>query len=263
MDAEELAPPPHMRWQPDPDPDGAPEEPGYGGQMAQPGRPAFAATTFRVQPAVEEPVPVHVAEPVLPADPNGYAPADPAAARYGPVADPATGYAVPDEGAHDHWVGEDTAVYPGIEDAHGYPAAYEAAAPTTGYDVRHLDEPSGLPPVFDEPSGAAPAQPATMLDQAGLLAEPTQGQRSQFPDLSPLLAVDEVSELRQRWNEIKGTFPDDPVTSVKEASKLVGECTKLFERRLGVDPDGDDVSTEDLRLALQRYLAFFERLLSS
>ena len=87
--------------------------------------------------------------------------------------------------------------------------------------------------------------------------------RPALPDISPLLSPDEVNDLRKRWTKIKGIFPDDPISSVQDASKLVSECTELFERRLGVDSKSADVSTEDLRLALQRYLAFFERLLSS
>jgi hypothetical protein len=275
VDADELAPPPHMRWRPDPEPDPAQmEEPPYGGPGAPPGpRQAFGATTFRVQPAAEEPVAVHVAEPGLPAGPHGaYAGADPAApvdARYGvdPVAPPGGGYApggVPDDQPVDGWVGEDTAIYQDAEPAHGFAGGYAPPAPPTGYDPGRYDPPAKQP-VFEEPAEAPAGDDAPPFGHFSPAPDPrpTPPPRPPLPDLSPLLADDEVSELRQRWNEIKGTFPDDPVTSVKEASELVGECTKLFERRLGVDPDSAEVSTEELRLALQRYLAFFERLLSS
>jgi hypothetical protein len=264
---DEFAPPPHMRWQPDPEPeaDGPVEEPAYGRPPVAPGpRQAFAATTFRVQPAAEEPVSVHVAEPALPPGQHDpYAGSDPGAEPGGYVA----GYAPPDERPMDDWVGDDTATYPGVGPEHGY-AGYEPPDPAAGYDPRRYDERYDEParqPVFDGPADPGTGERASTfgrLPQAGApIAMPPS--RPPLPDLSPLLAEDELGELRQRWNEIKGTFPDDPVTAVKEASNLVGECTKLFERRLGVDPDSEEVSTEDLRLALQRYLAFFERLLSS
>lgn len=276
MDAEELAPPPHMRWRPDPEPDpAAMREPVYGTPPGPPGPRQAFATTFRVQPAAEEPVAVHVAEPVIPAGPHGgYAGVDPAApvdARYvvDPMAAPGGGYApgaMPDEQPVDTWVGEDTAIYQEVEPAHGFAGGYAPPTPPRGYGQGTYDPPAKQP-VFedlDEPLAADDASPFGHYSPPPV-ADPRTAlsPRPPLPDLSPLFADDEVAELRQRWNEIKGTFPDDPVTSVNEASKLVGECTKLFERRLGVDPDSDEVSTEDLRLALQRYLAFFERLLSS
>jgi hypothetical protein len=273
---DDLAPPPHMRWRPDPEPDpGLIDEPPYGmppgphghgpgGPPGPPGtRPAFA-TTFRVQPAVEEPVPVHVAEPMPFTEPPFTEPpfTEP------PFTEPAAAYAPDpaDVGDSDPW-GDGTAANRfAAEPAPGFSDRY---APPSGpsYQSRHFDEPPGLPEQASQTIFESPVeQPRSATPGSGItspFAEPPPPARPPLPDITPLLAEDEVAELRTRWNAIKGTFPDDPITSVQEASKLVGECTQLFERRLRIDPDDTDVSTEDLRLALQRHLAFFERLLSS
>lgn len=86
---------------------------------------------------------------------------------------------------------------------------------------------------------------------------------------SALLAPDVVEKLTAKWNEIQTGFVDEPRRAVQQADGLVTDAieglTQSFssERaRLEVHADrGGDVSTEDLRLALQRYRAFFSRLL--
>jgi hypothetical protein len=80
----------------------------------------------------------------------------------------------------------------------------------------------------------------------------------------PLISAEEAERLRSRWTAIKGAFPDDPERSVAQASELLDEFTRLLAGRLAVNLGGDDKhSTEDLRIALQRYRTFFERLLSA
>jgi len=85
-----------------------------------------------------------------------------------------------------------------------------------------------------------------------------------------LLVGDDAGELGGRWQEIQARFVDDPREAVHDADALVQDVlhrvTRGFadeRRRLEEQWDGgDDVSTEELRLALQRYRAFFGRLLS-
>jgi hypothetical protein len=89
-------------------------------------------------------------------------------------------------------------------------------------------------------------------------------------DTTPLLQQDAIGELRERWTDIQAGFVDEPRHAVERADQLVAEAIKRLaesfsgERtRLEAQWDrGDDVSTEDLRQALQRYRAFFSRLLS-
>jgi hypothetical protein len=79
----------------------------------------------------------------------------------------------------------------------------------------------------------------------------------------------QIDELQSRWNLIQKEFVDEPHTSVKQAKALVAETMdqvmrKLSEQQSSLDESidgGDDISTEDLRIALQRYRSFFNRLL--
>ena len=87
---------------------------------------------------------------------------------------------------------------------------------------------------------------------------------------APLFDVAEGSGLRDRWEAIQTGFVDEPRAAVEQANGLVGQVmdrlTDGFKReRTSLEQQwsrGEDVSTEDLRLALKRYRSFFERLLS-
>jgi hypothetical protein len=87
---------------------------------------------------------------------------------------------------------------------------------------------------------------------------------------TPLLAEGAVNELRARWNEIQASFVDEPRRAVEQADGLVADAIKRLAesfaqeraRLEGQWDRGGDVSTEDLRQALQRYRSFFSRLLS-
>jgi hypothetical protein len=86
---------------------------------------------------------------------------------------------------------------------------------------------------------------------------------SLFPD-------NEIAELRNRWNGVQTAFVDEPRRAVEEADGLVAAAMKRLaevfaDERSNLEKQwdrGDNVSTEDLRIALQRYRAFFHRLLS-
>jgi hypothetical protein len=87
----------------------------------------------------------------------------------------------------------------------------------------------------------------------------------------PLLDAPEASSFTERWREVQVDFVDRPRESVEHADALVAELMQRLasgfadERaRLERQWDGgDDVSTEDLRVALTRYRSFFDRLLSA
>jgi hypothetical protein len=93
---------------------------------------------------------------------------------------------------------------------------------------------------------------------------------AQRSSATPLLPENEVSELHRRWDEIQTGFVDEPRRSVEDADALVAAAMKRLaemfaSERAGLEQQwdqGDNVSTEDLRLALQRYRAFFGRLLA-
>ncbi len=87
---------------------------------------------------------------------------------------------------------------------------------------------------------------------------------------APLFPNQELDELRNRWNGIQTAFVDEPRKAVEQADSLVASAMKRLAEVFADERDtlekawdrGDNVSTEDLRIALQRYRSFFQRLLS-
>ena len=87
---------------------------------------------------------------------------------------------------------------------------------------------------------------------------------------TPLFADDELGGYRARWSAIQTGFVDEPRKAVEEADTLVAELMKRLaegfadeRRQLETHwEQKDQVSTEDLRLAMRRYRSFFERLLN-
>lgn len=86
----------------------------------------------------------------------------------------------------------------------------------------------------------------------------------------PLFSEPEMGEFRSRWSDVQAGFVDEPRRTVEAADKLVGSVMQRLaegfaNERSGLEKQwdrGDQVSTEDLRVALQRYRSFFERLLN-
>jgi hypothetical protein len=89
-------------------------------------------------------------------------------------------------------------------------------------------------------------------------------------DSTPLFPNNELEELRNRWSGVQTAFVDEPRSAVEQADSLVASAMKRLaevfaEERSRLEQQwdrGDNVSTEDLRIALQRYRSFFQRLLS-
>ncbi len=83
-----------------------------------------------------------------------------------------------------------------------------------------------------------------------------------------LLDREESEALRTRWNEIQAKFVDEPRSAVQQADELVSEVVKKIIKIFASEHSslegqwnqGIDVSTEDLRKALQHYRSFFNRL---
>ncbi len=110
----------------------------------------------------------------------------------------------------------------------------------------------------------------TTADLAGKTEEHETYRAPAEETAGPLLAPDAVQDFRTRWDRIQTAFVDDPRSAVKQADELVAMAMKRLaeifsEQRGGLEQQwdrGDDVSTEDLRLALRKYRAFFQRLLA-
>jgi hypothetical protein len=86
-----------------------------------------------------------------------------------------------------------------------------------------------------------------------------------------LFSESDVNELRTHWSDVQIGFVDEPRTAVEKADKLVATVMQRLaegfaNERATLEQQwarGADVSTEDLRVALQRYRSFFDRLLSA
>ncbi len=85
----------------------------------------------------------------------------------------------------------------------------------------------------------------------------------------PLFSESEMTDFRSQWSKVQTGFVDEPRQTVAEADKLVASVMQRLaegfaNERSGLEKQwdrGDNVSTEDLRIALQRYRSFFDRLL--
>jgi hypothetical protein len=87
---------------------------------------------------------------------------------------------------------------------------------------------------------------------------------------APLFSPEETKDFRARWDALQVSFVDEPRRAVEQADNLVAVTMKRLAEMFAAERTrlegqwdrGDDVSTEDLRLALRRYRSFFGRLLS-
>jgi hypothetical protein len=100
---------------------------------------------------------------------------------------------------------------------------------------------------------------AETLDRGVAISEPTA-----------LFCEPEMGDFRSQWSKLQAGFVDEPRRTVEGADKLVAAVMQRLaddfaSERSGLEKQwdsGDKVSTEDLRIALQRYRSFFDRLLT-
>jgi hypothetical protein len=113
-------------------------------------------------------------------------------------------------------------------------------------DSPGMDKPSGSPVLIDRSAQAGSTSTA-------------------------LFSETDVVELRANWGNVQAGFVDEPRRAVEEADKLVASVMKRLAEGFANEHStlekqwdrGDNVSTEDLRVALQRYRSFFDRLLNA
>jgi|SRR5271166_1107011 len=102
-------------------------------------------------------------------------------------------------------------------------------------------------------------QEPEILDRLPVISEPM-----------PLFSELEMGDFRSQWSKVQTGFVDEPRRTVEDADKLVASVMQRLaegfaNERSGLEKQwdrGDNVSTEDLRVALQRYRSFFDRLLT-
>ena len=121
----------------------------------------------------------------------------------------------------------------------------------------------------DDRNTAAQTRNDTHSDTSGTMTGAATARAKVEEDLGPLFSADEAEGFRQRWTSIQVAFVDEPRQAVKDADILIAQTMKRLaevfadeRQRLERQWDqGDNVSTEELRVALRRYRSFFSRLL--
>jgi hypothetical protein len=139
--------------------------------------------------------------------------------------------------------------------------------------------PDASPPTESAAAGHEPGDGRADSEQAGETrkqdggaTQTTTGAGASASEASgSLLPAEMDATFQQRWKEIQTRFVDEPRGAVEDADSLVANLmqqlaegfAKERERLEGQWGRGEDISTEDLRVALQRYRTFFQRLLST
>jgi hypothetical protein len=157
------------------------------------------------------------------------------------------------------------------DDLAGEPALTEGRSPDLATDVEPGEEPrqQGYGRHEVTATGTDP-DPASIAAPAAQAAADV-GTADTATKAGHLLAADDAEAFRARWTDVQHGFVDAPRQAVAQADGLVAELmqhlAKTFAdergRLEGQWDQGDDVSTEDLRTAFQRYRLFFERLLTT
>jgi hypothetical protein len=86
----------------------------------------------------------------------------------------------------------------------------------------------------------------------------------------PLFPEQVANDFRSKWDRIQTSFVDEPRTDVQQADELVAQAIKRLAESFAEERNrlesqwdrGDQVNTEDLRVSLQTYRSFFQRLLA-
>jgi hypothetical protein len=115
-------------------------------------------------------------------------------------------------------------------------------------------------------AGREPRDTTAPRDAARARTDATDADRR-----SVLFDESDSGRLRSRWDEVQTEFVDSPQQAVQDADALVAELMQHLAETFAHERDtleqqwvrGEDVTTEDLRVALTRYRSFFERLLDA
>ena len=140
-------------------------------------------------------------------------------------------------------------------------------AETPEADAERSDQPDAA----SEPLARERAADEPVADSSGETSPERTEAASTDHEQGPLLSEEQAADFTRRWDEIQVEFVDEPRDSVAQADTLVADLMQQLaagfsgeRERLEKQWDsGEDVSTEDLRVALTRYRSFFDRLLSA
>lgn len=128
-----------------------------------------------------------------------------------------------------------------------------------------LDTGDGLDPAVQATVATEPVPVVAEDDSERLRDIPTD-----TPTADALFGDGDLPRFKTRWDGVQAGFVDDPRECVQQADALVSEVVEhvtsaLADTRSQLEHQwarGEEVSTEDLRVALKRYREFFQRLLA-
>jgi hypothetical protein len=177
----------------------------------------------------------------------------------------------PEDLARDDNVARDD-LAPGLarDDHPGEPALTEGRSPDRATDVEPGEEPQPLRQDYGRHEVTATGTDPDLASTAAPAAADA-GTADTATKAGHLLAADDAEAFRARWTDVQHGFVDAPRQAVAQADGLVAELMQHLAKTFadergkleGQWDQGDDVSTEDLRTAFQRYRLFFERLLTT
>jgi hypothetical protein len=118
-----------------------------------------------------------------------------------------------------------------------------------------------------------PVVDETTTDDTVVVADEPVQQKPAAVDTDEALALfsaDEIDQYRTEWRGLQSDFVDSPRDAVQHADQLVAQviqslATTFADHKRSLEgqwSEGEQVETEELRVALRQYRAFFDKLLT-
>jgi hypothetical protein len=157
------------------------------------------------------------------------------------------------------------------DDLAGEPALTQGRSPDLATDVEPGEEPLQQDSGRHEVTATGTDPDLASITPPAAQAAADVGTADTTTKAGHLLAADDAEAFRARWTDVQHGFVDAPRQAVEQADGLVAELMQHLAKTFADErgrlesqwDQGDDVSTEDLRTAFQRYRLFFERLLTT
>ncbi|MCQ4083671.1 hypothetical protein NGB36_24510 [Streptomyces sp. RB6PN25] len=120
-------------------------------------------------------------------------------------------------------------------------------------------------PAFPEEAGTSEQERESVEPQSQAESATAEEEAQQ------LLTEKDEDSFRERWHEIQNDFVDDPREAVHDADALVADVMQTLAGTFAKHKQdleaqwnrGNEVDTEELRMALRHYRSFFNRLLTA
>lgn len=147
--------------------------------------------------------------------------------------------------------------------------ADQVATPPVGVAFAAPAEAAPIQPAPAQPGPAEDADADTAYVPAPAAVPPRQPEEDDDSG-AVLFGAEDAQRFRARWRELQADFVDDPKQAVQGADDLVGEVMRALteivadhKRQLEGEWRDGAGETEELRVALRRYRAFLDQLLTT